>query len=661
MNTMAVIALLSAWFLGALIVAALWPRERPYREEAALILPVGLMVGLGASSVAFFAASLVSERPALLGGVFEVAVAAVAMWRIRHIRWSRGAPTAEIESRSRGTAGAPRPHFPSQSHLHAHSESQLHSQSQVQMTWLEWILAFVFAQAAVVAGVVAWRAYQTEPFGGWDAWTIWNLHARFMLRAGTEWPELMRAAPLSWTHPDYPRLLPASVARVWAWSGGESPSSSALVSSGFAVAALALLVGAVAKLRGRVAALAGGLVLLSTPFFVTFAPNQHADIPLAGFMLATVVLVTHANIAPRRHGEWIIAGLCAGGAAWTKNEGLLFALLIAGVVALYGWRMRAWAGAIRFLGALAFALLPVLYFKLQLAPANDLISAPLGPRVAQLFDWSRHATLLSSLWRDLRGFGEWRIGPWLALALPFAAWRRRQRYNRTEWVVPVMPGLMFMGYYVVYLLSPHDLVWHLDSSLVRLLLQLWPLAIVGWCLVLPAPLASQLIVSSTSRAWAKPLLFALASCVAAGVSVGALSRQRAASEFMVRRLDGATVVVSPGAGWFPIERHDRDAWAWSSGVAKLQIQVGGRRAIGPLTVRFGLRGTSPGSVSVRRGNDVLWKGAVGTEFVRVGIEGLTLPPGVTTLEFSTDAPGVVEPAEHGGRTLAFALFNPRVE
>ena len=655
MNMMAVIALLSAWLVGALIAAAFWPRERSYREDAAPILSVGFLIGLNASSVAFFAASLVSQRPAILSGGFEAVIALVAMWRIGRDRRRRVGLVAEA---GRNAPGATRLHF--EQRAQPSSQPPLRA-GRLRMTWLEWVLAFVFVQAAVVAGVVAWRAYKIEPFGGWDAWTIWNLHARFMLRAGTEWPELLRAAPLSWTHPDYPRLLPASVARVWAWSGGEAPSSSALVSLGFAVAALTLLVAAVANLRGRHAALAGGLVLLGTPFFVTFAPNQHADIPLAGYMLATVVLVIRAHGAGRGHGEWIIAGLCAGGAAWTKNEGLLFALIIAGVIALHGWRMRAWAGAIRFLGALAFALVPVLFFKHQLAPPNDLVSVPLGPRMAQLFDWSRHATILSSLWRDLRGFGEWRIGPWLALVLPFAAWRLRRPLSRTEWLVPLVLGLMSVGYYVVYLLSPHDLVWHLDSSLVRLLLQLWPLAIVGWTLALPAAVAAQPVVSATSRAWAKPVLFVLTSCLVMTVTTGALSRQRAANEFVVRRLDGATVVASPGAGWFPIERHGGDEWAWSSGVARLQIRVDGRSTIGPLTVRFGLRGTTPGTVSVRRGNGVLWKGPVGTDLVRVAIEGLSLPPGISTLEFSTDAPGVVEPAEHGGRTLAFAVFNLRIE
>ena len=156
-------------------------------------------------------------------------------------------------------------------------------------------------------------------------------------------------------------------------------------------------------------------------------------------------------------------------------------------------------------------------------------------------------------------------------------------------------------------------------------------------------------------------IFILANCLVAVATTSVLSRQPAANEFVVRRLDGATVVVSPGPEWFPIERHAGDEWAWSSGVARLQLQVDGHRTTGALTVRFGLRGTTQGTVSVRRGNDTLWKGPVGTDLVRVAIEGLTLSPGINTLEFATDAPGIVEPAEHGGRTLAFALYNVRIE
>src|SRR5699024_6535366 len=141
-------------------------------------------------------------------------------------------------------------------------------------------------------------------------------------------------------------------------------------------------------------------------------------------------------------------------------------------------RHRSAGAALSFLGALALPLAGVLVFKLALAPGNDLLAAPLAPRWSYVFDWSRHRTILSSLWRDLAGFGEWQLAPWIVLAAPFAAWRQRRRWQAAEWIVPLVLALMLAGYYGVYLLTPHELVWHLDSSLVRLLLQLWPLTIL---------------------------------------------------------------------------------------------------------------------------------------------------------------------------------------
>jgi hypothetical protein len=639
MSVMAILALLVAWVLGALIVISLWSRERSWREDAPVILPLAFIVGLGATSVTFFSASLLSARPALLSGAIEMAGAFALLW---YVRSSGRLPGLRIVDKA-PTARAP------------------HPRDGHRFSWLELVLVFVFVQTAVVAALLAWRAYQAEPFGGWDGWTIWNMHARFMLRAGTRWPELLSAAQLNWTHPDYPRLVPASVARAWGWTGDEAPFAAALVSTGFAVATVALLIAAIAKLRGRGVALAGGLLLLGTPFFVTFTPNQHADIPLASFMLAAVTLAALANGAAQPQGGWALAGICTAGAAWTKNEGLLFALLFAAAAGLQRWRTRSVLSGAAFFVALVVALMPLLYFKLRLAPANDLMAAPLGPRVAQLFEPSRHMMILTALGRDFRGFGEWRFAPWLAMVLPFLAWRSRTRLTRAEWLVPSALGLMLIGYYCVYLLSPHELAWHLDTSLVRLLLQLWPLAILAWCLAVP-PLQSKSYAALRMLPWlSNRALFVAANCVVATVSLGALSKQRAANELVVRRMEGAAVSVTLTDGWFPIERHRRDEWAWSSGAAKLTLHVDGRTSLGSVMIRFGLRSAGDTrNIIVRERGHVLWQGAVTGELTPVEISNLRLEPGLTALEFSTDTPGVAESVEHGGRTLAFALFNLRL-
>lgn len=644
MNFAAGLALISAWGLGVLLVSALRPRGRAWHEDVGLVLALGWLAGAGVTSGIFFLATLVSAQPARLAGGVELALAVGLAWWCGRRR--REASTAESVSR-------PRP----------------------PGSWGQWVGVTLFAQAVLVASVVAWRTYRAEPYGGWDGWAIWNMHARFMVRAGTEWPALLTAPPLNWTHPDYPRLLPATVARVWAWAGNESPAAAAVVSGAFAAALLGGLVAFVARGRGRIVALAGGLLLAGTPFFVTFAANEHADLPLGAYMLATLGLVAlgkrgRAEAVPRGadeaggsrtkpaagyvSGAWMLAGLCAGLAAWTKNEGLLFAgvsAALAGVQTARGGTRREF---LAFATGLAIALVPVAVFKIGLAPRSDLVTAAWTTQLAQLFDGGRHATVLAAFGRDLGRFGEWSVLPYLAMLLPLLAWRRRRRLQPGEWVIPLGVGLMLAGYYVVYLLSPHDLNWHLGTSLVRLLLQLWSAAILAWCLIVPDVEGAGAAAGMERGGRAKPVIFAATNFLAAGLLTSGLARQLGPNE-LVRREGSAAVTISWGEGWYAPERHGRDRWAWSGGRATLQVHVeDGRAPAG--TLRFKLRALGARRVSVSAGGRVLWQGAVAEAFVPVEIADFGAPAGTSTLEFSTDAPAVPESAA-GGRALAFALYN----
>jgi len=51
---------------------------------------------------------------------------------------------------------------------------------------------------------------------------------------------------------------------------------------------------------------------------------------------------------------------------------------------------------------------------------------------------------------------------------------------------PVLLG-MVAGYYMAYIVTPFDLQWHLNSSLSRLMLQVWPTALVFCFLVGASP------------------------------------------------------------------------------------------------------------------------------------------------------------------------------
>jgi len=461
---------------------------------------------------------------------------------------------------------------------------------------------------------------------------------------------LLAAPQLSWTHPDYPKLVSASVARLWSWAGAEPAVAAGLISIAFAAATVGVLVAGLAHLRGRTPALLAGLLLVGTPFFLAFAPNQHADIPLAGCMLAAVVLALLGD-------GWALAGFCAALAAWTKNEGLLFAIVFALAGGWQTWRAGARRGPVRLGAGLALGLLPVLYLKFALAPGSDLLAVPLGPRLAQVLDGARHRMILQTLWRDLAGFGEWQTVPYLAMALPFVAWREWRRLG--SGLLPVVLVVMLAGFYVVYLLSPQDLAWHLNTSLVRLLLQLWPLALLAWGLSFPWREPGGTV--GETRQTVTLVVFGVANVLAAAGLLVALSGQLAANELTVKRDRAGTIRVTLGDGWFGREHRGRDTWAWSSGTATLDLDMGAAQPAAPIVLRFAVRSLGARAVTIRMDGRVLWQRDGPDALVPVEIAGLALPPGRTTLEITTDKPGVPESPEAGARALAFAIYNVSVK
>jgi hypothetical protein len=74
----------------------------------------------------------------------------------------------------------------------------------------------------------------------------------------------------------------------------------------------------------------------------------------------------------------VVTGTTAGLAVWTKNEGWLVLVSVVPARASVLGRIQSWASWRRelpaFVAGLAPVLLVVLYFKLTLAPPNDLVS-----------------------------------------------------------------------------------------------------------------------------------------------------------------------------------------------------------------------------------------------------------------------------------------------
>ena len=135
----------------------------------------------------------------------------------------------------------------------------------------------------------------------------------------------------SQNHGGYPLLLPGLVNGAWTVGGGERPIVPALIAIGFGALSIGIVWSGISALARDGRGWLSGLLLLATPSFLHLFPDQTADIPIALYILTTVALLQFAEAWPEvRRPMLVLAGLSAGFAAWTKNEGLLFVVAVLG-------------------------------------------------------------------------------------------------------------------------------------------------------------------------------------------------------------------------------------------------------------------------------------------------------------------------------------------
>ena len=367
--------------------------------------------------------------------------------------------------------------------------------------WLRGSLTAGFGAALAAALYCAVRRTIAYPNGeGWDAFAIWNLHARLLFRGGAGWREGFSAL-IPWSHPDYPLLLPAAIAHFWSDLGHETYVVPAIIGLVFTISTAGVLFSALMLLRGRNVAMLGGLALLATPSFIEQGTSQYADIPLSFFILATVVMLCQHDASLALSAPWAgwiaLAGLAAGFAAWTKNEGLLFlcSLLFARFLMSAGGKGTGQAGetlaqptsfTLLLLSALPILLI-ILWFKRFIAPPGDLFVYA-ATTFHKFSDLARYRAIAKWFGKQFFRFGHWLWVPGsLLVAGIFVAWRIWGPQHRGD-VVATGPRTGFRvcvvaltitlcGYFVIYVITPYDVYWHLRFSLNRLFLQLWPSAI----------------------------------------------------------------------------------------------------------------------------------------------------------------------------------------
>ncbi len=349
--------------------------------------------------------------------------------------------------------------------------------------------------------------------GDWDAWMMYNRSALFAYRGQSNWMAASFSRQMDPIfHPDYPLLLAMNTAWGWDTVGGETPRIPMTQSALFAIACVGILVSALASTKSPGQAALGLIILWGTPTLVNEGAREMADLPLAFFILATGILI-YFYVIHKKPALIALAGLTAGLAAWTKNEGSLFvisagvalaaAFLFEHAVAaktqnhentknenfatsrLRDLAVKFWNNSLRILLlyalGLAFPFAVVIGFKLFLAPPSDVLSNGPTRSIQQILELPRHLEILQFLGRELFYFGGWTslIGviPILIIYLLFFRLPINQDLRPAFIAGITMIAVQLLGDYGVYLITPYDLTWHLSYSIERIVLQIFPLIV----------------------------------------------------------------------------------------------------------------------------------------------------------------------------------------
>jgi hypothetical protein len=349
------------------------------------------------------------------------------------------------------------------------------------------LLVLVLLAAAATRLLVYLFAAWNFPLYTWDGRTIWHLKALLLAHE----PSISTAAWLDplrvHFHRDYPLLLPFAFAGIHEHSGSASPRAPGLF-------LVVLMAGFVLYFHHAVRVRAGALFAAMGAFLVAGLGARMdyqvtdgmnlltgtADIPLS-FLAFALFHQTLARWGSARPVGAVVPGVLLAGCLMLKSEGVIVVAVWLAMVAALAARDRLasralpWKPVLVALLAAVVVAAPWLLLKRGLPNFYD-------ERFGELLALRGPGLLLERLGFVLHGIvaellDDYRWGwfwpAYVAMLVAFVPLARRALHSPLDWVVLAWGA----AYLLAYLATPLDAVYHIESSLPRLLSHFQPLAL----------------------------------------------------------------------------------------------------------------------------------------------------------------------------------------
>ena len=340
------------------------------------------------------------------------------------------------------------------------------------------ILSIGLLLACIASGVLLAIYFYDFPHGMWDAHAMWNARARTMFRTPDHWRDVFLPEH---PHPDYPLSLPLLVFTGWTVLGRETQVVPLAIAAVFLFVAAGIVGLGVAIWKSPAWGLVAAALMLCSIGYVALAGSQYADVPLSTLYVTSIILCSLAYRGGNVSQPVLsLAGVVAAFCGWMKNEGNSMIFGLAFGIALGCVALRAKPVWFRQVGCFLAGAAPIwaaLQYQRSLAPSNDLMQAittgGLQPKLLDTNRWMMIAKEYGSALLNAPGT----IVP-LAVLIIFV-WLIAGIHVERDLRVPLIAGwcataVICGSYFGAYLITPHSLTWHLNTSANRLALQLMP-------------------------------------------------------------------------------------------------------------------------------------------------------------------------------------------
>lgn len=320
----------------------------------------------------------------------------------------------------------------------------------------------------------------------WDSVSQWGFKAKVFFLESRIPVEMFNDSSYHFLNPAYPLLLPLSETFIYKIFGAVNEGAANLISPCFFISILILFYYHIKSMSSRLAALIFTTMLAFTPYFYIRTHAGYADTILAFYLLITWYCFSLYK-RENNSAAFFLTAFFAACAAWTKQEGILFCLVVCLFIAYDVFSKvkskREVACAIKrlscFVCIIAIFSLPWICFKSIAGLGTEYTAA--GQSVLSFFYLKRLELILVFLIDELSLLIHWGSLFYQILVLFLVITVESFLHRNKGWGIRgygylgLFIVLQLGGYILIYLITPHDLIWQLDCSLSRLLIHITPL------------------------------------------------------------------------------------------------------------------------------------------------------------------------------------------